>query len=101
MAEDTQLEPGIVANPLRQGGRPTLAGTRITVELVLDKLAADQTIDEVLADYPHLAREQVLNAIAYAAQLVHSQQAGTISEVANIRSVRRRSLSALPQMRGN
>lgn len=79
MAEDTILAPGIVTNPLRQGGRPTLAGTRITVELVLDKSAADQTIDDILADYPHLTRDQILNAIAYAAQLVHSQQPDTTS----------------------
>ena len=83
MAEDTRLAPGIVTNPLRQGGRPTLAGTRITVELVLDKLAADQTIDDILADYPHLTREQILNAIAYAAQLVHSQLPNTMSAVAD------------------
>ena len=76
MATDTILANGIVSNPLRQGGRPTIAGTRITVELVLDKLAADQTIDDILADYPHLNRTQILNAIAYAAQLVHSQQPG-------------------------
>ncbi len=69
MANDTILAEGIVSNPLRQGGRPTIAGTRITVELVLDKLAADQTIDDILADYPHLNRAQILNAIAYAAQL--------------------------------
>ena len=74
MGNDTLLAPGIVTNPLRQGGRPTLAGTRITVELVLDKLASDQTIDSILADYPHLTRVQILHAIAYAAQLVHSQQ---------------------------
>jgi len=83
MAEDTQLAPGIVTNPLRQGGRSTLAGTRITLELVLDKLAADQTIDDILADYPHLTREQILNAIAYAAHLVHSQQPDTMSAVAD------------------
>jgi len=87
MATDIILAPGIVSNPARQGGRPTIAGTRITVELVLDKLAADQTIDDILADYPHLSREQILNAIAYAAQLVHAQRqdeehAGALSEVA-------------------
>ncbi len=73
MAEDMLLAPGISSNPLRQGGRPTISGTRITVELILDKLAAGQTIENILADYPHLTREHILNAIAYAARLVHSQ----------------------------
>jgi uncharacterized protein (DUF433 family) len=56
-------------NPERQGGRPTIAGTRITVERVLDKLTAGRSVDGILADYPHLRREQVLEAIAYVAQL--------------------------------
>ena len=73
MADDTILAPGISSNPLRQGGRPTIRGTRITVEIILDKLAAGQTIDDILADYPRLTREQILNAVAYAARLVHSQ----------------------------
>ncbi|HEV2461590.1 MAG TPA: DUF433 domain-containing protein [Ktedonobacterales bacterium] len=64
--DDTVLAPGIVMNPERQGGRPTIAGTRITVERVLDKLAAGRSIDDILVDYPHLQREQVLDAIAHA-----------------------------------
>ena len=68
MAEDTVLAPGISSNPLRQGGRPTIAGTRITVEIILDKLAAGQIIEDILADYPHLTCEQALNAVAYAAR---------------------------------
>ncbi len=70
---DTILAPGISSNPRRQGGRPTITGTRITVEIILDKLAGGQTIEDIIADYPHLTREQILNAIAYAARLVHSQ----------------------------
>jgi uncharacterized protein (DUF433 family) len=64
--DDTVLAPGIVMNPERQGGRPTVAGTRITVEHLLDKHAAGRSIDDILVDYPHLQREQVLDAIAYA-----------------------------------
>lgn len=67
---DTQLAPGIVTNPERQGGRPTITGTRITVEIILDKLAAGRTIDDILVDYPHLTRRQILDAIAFAAQVV-------------------------------
>ncbi len=76
---DTQIAPGIVTNPQRQGGRPTIQGTRITVELVLDQLAAGHSIEDILTDYPHLTREHVLHAIAYAAQLVHAQASRTNS----------------------
>ena len=65
MAADTPVAPGIVVNPERRHGKPTLEGTRITVEEVLSKLAADWSIDEILHAWPHLTRQQVLNAIAY------------------------------------
>lgn len=69
MAEDDALlAPGISSNTRCQGGRPTIAGTRVTVEIVLDKLAAGQTIEAILVDSPHLTRDQILNAIAYAAR---------------------------------
>ncbi len=70
---DTIIAPGIVMNPARRRGRPTLVGTRITVEEVMSKLAADWTIDEILHAWPHLARVQILQAIAYATQLVREQ----------------------------
>ena len=47
-------------------GKPVIAGTRITVELILEKLAADHSIEEILADYPGLKRVDVLAARAYA-----------------------------------
>jgi uncharacterized protein (DUF433 family) len=40
-------------------GKPVIRGTRITVELILEKLAADISIDEILADYPRLTRADV------------------------------------------
>ncbi len=62
---DAHLAPGIVTNPERQGGRPTIAGTRITVEIILEKLAADRTVDDIVVDYPHLTRQQIRDAIAF------------------------------------
>jgi len=47
-------------------GKPVIRGTRVTVELILEKLAADQPIAEILKDYPRLARADVLAALAYA-----------------------------------
>jgi len=47
-------------------GKPVIKGTRITVELVLEKLAAGQTVDDILYSYPHLTREQILACLEYA-----------------------------------
>jgi uncharacterized protein (DUF433 family) len=49
------------------GGRPCIRGTRITVGLVVGLIAAGRTIDQVLAAYPDLTRDDVTAALAYAA----------------------------------
>ncbi len=55
-------------------GKPVICGTRITVEAILDKLAADIPIDEVLRDYPRLTRADVLAAISYARRAVGTDE---------------------------
>ena len=57
----------ISIDPARMQGLPCIRGTRITVSAVLGQLAAGQSVDEVLADYPQLDREDVLAALEYAA----------------------------------
>jgi uncharacterized protein (DUF433 family) len=49
-------------------GKPVIAGTRITVELILEKLAGGETVEQVLESHPRLTREAVLAAIDFAAQ---------------------------------
>jgi len=63
----------IERNPDIMVGKPVIKGTRITVDLILEKLAADVPIEEILADYPHLTREDVLAAVAYARSLLPSE----------------------------
>jgi uncharacterized protein (DUF433 family) len=53
-------------------GKPVIAGTRITVELILEKLAAGETIEQLLQAHPRLTRDAVLAALAYAAEAVRS-----------------------------
>ena len=60
-------------NPKIMVGKPVIRGTRITVELILDKLVADVPIEEILADYPHLTRNDVLASLAYARSLLPSK----------------------------
>jgi uncharacterized protein (DUF433 family) len=50
-------------------GKPCLAGTRIPVYLILQKLAAGETAEEILSAYPQLKAEHVRAALKYAAQL--------------------------------
>lgn len=57
----------IVHNPQVMGGKPTIRGMRVTVGMVVGMIGAGRTIEQVLADYPYLEREDVLQALRYAA----------------------------------
>jgi uncharacterized protein (DUF433 family) len=61
---------GITINPKVMLGKPVIRGTRITVELVLRKLAEGATIADLLDAYPHLTEDDIRAAIAYAADTV-------------------------------
>jgi uncharacterized protein (DUF433 family) len=50
-------------------GKPCIRGTRIWVSLILDFLANGLTIEQVLVEYPQLAKEDILAAIAYGAEM--------------------------------
>jgi uncharacterized protein (DUF433 family) len=63
-------EPHIITDPAILGGKPVIAGTRIGVDLILEKLSDGESIEDILRDYPHLTRAQVLAALAYALRLV-------------------------------
>jgi len=66
----------IISDPKILGGKPVIAGTRISVELIMNFLAAGMNIDDILAEYKELTKTEVLAAISYAAKLV-SQTNGT------------------------
>ena len=57
----------IVSDPAIMRGKPTIKGTRITVELVLDELGKGATPDELIREYPQLSHEDVLAALRFAA----------------------------------
>ncbi|HKP53436.1 MAG TPA: DUF433 domain-containing protein [Chloroflexia bacterium] len=58
----------IVSDPNVMMGKPVIAGTRITVELILEKLAAGETMEQILDAHPRLTREAVQAALAFAAE---------------------------------
>lgn len=64
--------PLIQADPTVMMGKPVISGTRITVELILEKLAADESVEQILAAHPRLTRAGVLAAVDYAAKVLHT-----------------------------
>ena len=63
----------ITADPEVCHGKPCIKGTRITVSVLLDNLAAGVSPDDLLVSYPSLSREAVQAAIAYAADLARER----------------------------
>jgi len=57
----------VISDPNVMLGKPAIAGTRITVELILEELAAGRTVEDVLSAHPRLTREGILAALAFAA----------------------------------
>ena len=53
-------------------GKPVIAGTRITVELILDKLAAGETPEQILEEYPRLTREAISASLEFAARTLRA-----------------------------
>ena len=62
------MEKLIESNPKIMFGKPVIKGTRITVELILEKLAEGESIENILAQNPHLTREKVSSAVRFALQ---------------------------------
>jgi uncharacterized protein (DUF433 family) len=58
----------IVSNASILGGKPTLKGTRISVELILDWIANGSSVSQIIEEFPHLSSEAVKQAILYAAE---------------------------------
>jgi len=58
----------ITSNPSVMMGKPVVAGTRITVELILEKLAQGEPIEQILEAHPRLTRDAIRAALAFAAE---------------------------------
>lgn len=63
----------IVVDPRIMGGKPVIRGTRIPVYLILELIANGWTIDDILKEYPHLTREDVLATVRYAARVLREE----------------------------
>ena len=64
----------IVVDPKVLVGKPTIKGTRIAVEFVVDLLARGWTVEEILKEYDHLTREDIRACLAYASELLRTER---------------------------
>ena len=64
----------IVSIPGVMGGKPVVKGTRIPVEIVLQHLAYDLSLETLFADYPRLTKEDVQACLTYAETLVEDEE---------------------------
>lgn len=66
-------EPLIASDPKVMMGKPVVAGTRITVDLILEKLGSGESVEAVLEAHPRLTREGVLAALRFAGQALRAE----------------------------
>lgn len=61
-------------NPLVMGGKPCIRGLRVTVGAIVGLVAAGRTFDQILSAYPYLERDDISEALAYAAWRVQEAE---------------------------
>lgn len=70
----------IISDPSILLGKPVVSGTRITVELILEKLAAGESVQQILAAHPRLTEEGIQAALAFAAEALRADVIYPISQ---------------------
>jgi uncharacterized protein (DUF433 family) len=64
----------ITRSPNVMGGKACIRGKRVTVGMIVGQVGAGHTIDKILAEYPYLEREDIMQAIRYAASLAKERE---------------------------
>ena len=68
------LNDRIVASPEVLSGKPVICGTRISVELILTRLAEGASLDDLLLAWPNMERADILAALAYSAEVISHEE---------------------------
>lgn len=71
---ESELSKRITIDPAMLVGKPTIRGMRITVEQILNSLAANISVKDLIEDYPELEPEDIKAALLYAAKLVEEEK---------------------------
>jgi uncharacterized protein (DUF433 family) len=64
----------ITRNPAVMGGKACVRGMRVTVGMIVGQIGAGHSVDEILAGYPYLEREDIMQALRYAAWLAEERE---------------------------
>jgi uncharacterized protein (DUF433 family) len=72
----------ITSDPKVMMGKPVIAGTRITVELVLEKMAAGESFEQILSEHPRLTLDGIRAAIAFAAEVLRADVVYPVEKLA-------------------
>ena len=75
----------ITFNPNILGGKPIIKGTRISVEFILELLSSGMSFDDILKEYKHLKKEDILEALDYASKVIKREE--VISPVVTKRKI--------------
>lgn len=68
----------ITQDPLIMGGKPCIRGMRVTVGMILNQIASGHEVEEILADYPYLEKEDIMDALRYGAWLAEEREVAII-----------------------
>jgi uncharacterized protein (DUF433 family) len=75
-----KISKGIEVDPEIMLGKPLIEGTRIPVEMILEKLAQNISVDDILNDFPRLTRQNIQDALEYAAKSIHGEEIHLVSK---------------------
>ncbi|VVB94117.1 Uncharacterised protein [uncultured archaeon] len=70
----------VISDPKIMMGKPVIAGTRITVEMILEKLSAGETEEQILEAHPRLTQEAIRAALAFAARALRADVVYPVAE---------------------
>ena len=76
------VEKIIQSDPSIMMGKPVIAGTRITVEYILEKLAAGETVEQILDSHPRLTKDAIQAALDFAAKALRADVVYPVAEPA-------------------
>jgi len=68
------MKERIIVDPKILAGKPIIKGTRISVEFILDLLSSGMGVVDILVEYPHLKKEDILAALRYAKGVLRHEE---------------------------
>jgi len=69
----------ITRNPMVMGGKACIRGMRVTVGMIVGEIASGKSVDRLLFEFPYLEREDIQQALAYAAFLAQGREVELLS----------------------